>query len=371
MALLRATRTLRGYAAAAFESKVGPFALHQLESGPQTSISVGKEEAVKILTQMIKVRRMETSANEEYRKKNIRGFLHLYSGQEACAVGIKSELSELDSVMTAYRCHGWAYLMGASPLGVIAELMGRQTGCSLGKGGSMHMYTPKFYGGAGIVGAQVPIGAGHAFAHKYKGENAVSVTLYGDGAANQGQVFEAFNMAKLWSLPVVFVCENNKYAMGTSQSRHSASTTFFTRGDYIPGIHVNGMNVLDVKSAFKYAREHAITKGPILLELETYRYYGHSMSDPDTTYRTKDEIQHMRESTDPINSFAHTLVSAGVITDEEVKGIEKAARDEMREVVEKALASPFPPQNELYSHVLLDKAKDIRGCDYWTRYSEN
>jgi len=349
---------------------VGPYSLHKLTEGPSTSINVSKEEAVDLLREMVTIRRMETTANEEYRKKNIRGFLHLYSGQEACAVGIKSEMQELDTVMTAYRCHGWAYLMGVSPLGVIAELMGRSAGCAGGKGGSMHLYAPKFYGGSGIVGGQVPVGVGIGFAHKYKGENAVSVTLYGDGAANQGQVFEVYNMAKLWNLPVVFVCENNKYAMGTSQERASASLHYYTRGDYIPGIKVNGMNVLDVKSAFKYAREHALKNGPIVLELETYRYHGHSMSDPDNTYRKKDEIQAKRDESDPINSFSRTLINAGIVTEADVKAIEKEAREEMRKVLEQALASPYPPDKELYTHVLTEKLVNARGCDYWTRFTE-
>nr|CAD7266285.1 unnamed protein product [Timema shepardi] len=221
----------------------GPFKLHKLESGPSTQVSVNRDDALHYYKQMYTIRRMETAAGNMYKEKIVRGFCHLYSGQEACAVGIKAALRPYDDVITAYRAHGWAHLMGVSHLGVLAELTGRQSGCARGKGGSMHMYTSHFYGGNGIVGAQVPLGVGLAFASKYMGTDGVSVALYGDGAANQGQIFEVYNIAKLLDLPCIFVCENNGYGMGTSVDRAAASTTYYTRGDYIPGIWVSHHHV--------------------------------------------------------------------------------------------------------------------------------
>lgn len=259
---------------------------HKLDKLPSSDVSTNKEELLKFFRDMATIRRFETKAGELYRAKSIRGFCHLYSGQEACAVGIKGGLRSQDSVITAYRVHGWAYVLGWSVKAVMAELFGTSAGCSLGKGGSMHMYGENFLGGNGIVGAQVPVGAGAALAHQYLGTGGVNFALYGDGASNQGQVFEAYNIAKLWKLPVVFVCENNKYGMGTHDHRSSASTKYYTRGDYVPGIWVDGMDVLAVKQAAQFAIEFANNEGPLVMELETYRYHGHSMSDPDTTYRS-------------------------------------------------------------------------------------
>ena len=226
-----------------------PYKLHRLETGPATSTLLTREEALKYYHQMVTIRRMETAAANLYKEKEIRGFCHLCSGQEAIYTGMHAAMREMDSVITSYRAHGFTYVMGVSVLGVLAELAGKKSGVVRGKGGSMHMYTKNFYGGNGIVGAQVPLGAGIAFAHKYKGDGGVNFSLYGDGAANQGQVSEAFNLAKLWNLPVVFICENNHYGMGTSQERHAASTDFYKRGDYIPGIHVDGMDILAVREA--------------------------------------------------------------------------------------------------------------------------
>jgi pyruvate dehydrogenase E1 component alpha subunit len=242
------------------------------------------DECWQLYKDMSVIRRMETVAGELYRKKHIRGFCHLYSGQEAVAVGLNSTLRDMDTIITAYRCHGWAYMQGYSVEQILAELFGRATGCSQGLGGSMHMYGERFFGGNGIVGAQVPVGAGVAFAHKFKEDGGVCFAFYGDGAANQGQVFEAYNMAKLWKLPIVFVCENNKFGMGTSSQRSSASVDYYTRGDYVPGIWVDGMDVVAVKNATQFAIEFANEEGPLVMEAETYRYHGHSMSDPDTTY---------------------------------------------------------------------------------------
>merc|ERR1711879_1107400 len=223
-----------------------------------TDVELTKEDGLNYYKTMQTIRRMELKADQLYKQKVIRGFCHLYDGQEACAVGMEAALTPEDSVITSYRAHGWTYTRGAKPSAILAELFGRELGCAKGKGGSMHMFAPSFYG---------------------------------DGAANQGQVFEAYNIAALWKIPAIFVCENNQYGMGTAQDRSSASYNYHTRGDYIPGMRVDGMDVLAVREATKLAKEYAVNEGPIVLELKTYRYHGHSMSDPGTSYRTRDEIK--------------------------------------------------------------------------------
>ncbi|KAJ2629291.1 alpha subunit of pyruvate dehydrogenase [Coemansia sp. RSA 1290] len=319
---------------------------------PSTSVTMGREEAIGMYRAMQEVRRLEMAADSSYKHKLIRGFCHLCTGQEAVPVGVERALTAEDAVITAYRCHGFTYMRGAPAMGILAELMGRGAGVSKGKGGSMHMYAPNFYGGNGIVGAQVPLGAGIAFAQKYSGANACTVALYGDGAANQGQVFESYNMAKLWDLPVLFVCENNKYGMGTAASRAAANTDYYTRGQYIPGIRVNGMDVLAVRQAIAYGREYAISgKGPLVLEMKTYRYGGHSMSDPGTTYRTREEIQHMRSTSDPIMGYKHRLLENGVATEDDLKQIDKQAKKFIDEELAKAKAAPEPKAAELWDDV--------------------
>lgn len=235
----------------------------------------------------------------------------------------------------------------------------------------MHMYAPNFYGGNGIVGAQVPLGAGLALANQYLRNETVSVSLYGDGASNQGQVFEAYNMAKLWDLPAIFVCENNKYGMGTSAERHAANPNFYTRGDYIPGIWVDGMDVLATKEATAYAREHALTKGPIVMEMETYRYHGHSMSDPDTTYRDREEISDTRKTLDPITTFKERIESAGWADAAELKQMEKDVRKYVQTGVDAALADEQPGFDQLINHIYTgEKMTDVRGCDVTISYSQ-
>merc|ERR1719289_407987 len=254
---------------------------------------------------------------------------------------MKAAMEEVDSIITAYRAHGWTYVMGVPPIGVLAELTGRQSGCALGKGGSMHMYTKNFYGGNGIVGAQIPLGAGIGFANKYLGNGKVNIALMGDGAANQGQVYEAYNMAKLWNLPSIFVVENNGYGMGTSAERAAASTDYYTRGDYIPGIWVDGMDFLTVREATKYAlalcREG---KGPLVYEMATYRYSGHSMSDPGTSYRTREEVQDVRQTRDPILGFKEKIVAAGLADADELKKMEMEVRKSVDADVKKAKTDP-------------------------------
>ncbi|CCH61924.1 hypothetical protein TBLA_0F03900 [Henningerozyma blattae CBS 6284] len=314
---------------------------------PELSFKTTKSTLLQMYKDMVIIRRMEMACDALYKAKKIRGFCHLSIGQEAIAVGIENSITKRDSVITSYRCHGFTFMRGGSVKSVLSELMGRRAGVSFGKGGSMHLYASGFYGGNGIVGAQVPLGAGLAFAHQYKNEDACSFTLYGDGASNQGQVFEAYNMAKLWNLPVVFACENNKYGMGTAASRSSATTDYFTRGQYIPGLKVNGMDILAVYQASRYAKNWCLSgKGPLVLEYETYRYGGHSMSDPGTTYRTRDEIQHMRSKNDPIAGLKMHILELGIASEEEIKSYDKAARKYVEEQVALAEADA-PPEPKL------------------------
>lgn len=338
--------------------------MHNLESGPATTSTVTKDDAIDYYKKMYAIRRLETASGNLYKEKIIRGFCHLYSGQEACAVGMTAAMRPTDSVITAYRCHGWTYLMGVSLQGVLAELTGRETGCSRGKGGSMHMYAKNFYGGNGIVGAQVPLGAGIALANKYTGNGGTCFALYGDGAANQGQVFEVYNMAKLWDLPVIYVCENNGYAMGTSAARGTANTSYYTRGDYVPGIQVDGMDVLAVREAAKFAIEHCASgKGPIVMETATYRYSGHSMSDPGTSYRSRDEIQEVRQTRDPISSFREKILSKELITVDELKEIEAKIRSDVDEATKRAKVDKEIPVSELTADIYSkpDFLQQVRG----------
>ncbi|GAA5795682.1 dehydrogenase E1 component-domain-containing protein [Helicostylum pulchrum] len=319
---------------------------------PNLDVEISKEELLDMYTKMTTMRRMEMAADGLYKAKKIRGFCHLCNGQEAVSVGMEAAITSTDHVITAYRCHGFTYLRGGSIESILAELMGRSTGISKGKGGSMHMFTPNFYGGNGIVGAQVPLGAGVAFAQKYMENPSVTFALYGDGASNQGQVFEAFNMAKLWDLPCVFVCENNKYGMGTAANRSSASTEYFKRGDYIPGIKVNAMDALSVYRACQWAKEWTVSgKGPLVMELSTYRYGGHSMSDPGTTYRTREEIQHMRSTSDPITGMKAILLEHGVSTEADLKAIDKEARRIVDEALKLAEAAPEPSLAEFHTNI--------------------
>ncbi|ROW17550.1 hypothetical protein VPNG_00523 [Cytospora leucostoma] len=318
------------------------FETYELDPPPYT-VEVTKKELKDMYREMIVTRQLEMASDRLYKEKKIRGFCHLAVGQEAVSTGIEHAITREDDIITAYRCHGFAYMRGATVRSIIGELLGRREGISYGKGGSMHMFAKNFYGGNGIVGAQVPVGAGLAFAHKYTGRKNVSIVLYGDGASNQGQVFEAYNMAKLWNLPAIFGCENNKYGMGTSAARSSALTEYYKRGQYIPGLKINGMDVLAVKAAVKYSKEWTNAgNGPLVLEYVTYRYGGHSMSDPGTTYRTREEVQRMRSTNDPISGLKTHIVEWGVATEDEVKAIDKEARAFVNEEVAIAEAMPEP-----------------------------
>jgi pyruvate dehydrogenase E1 component alpha subunit len=315
-------------------------------------------ELLDFYRQMVLIRRFEERAGQLYGMGMIGGFCHLYIGQEAVVVGLQSALKSTDSVITGYRDHGHMLVAGIPANAVMAELTGRAAGISKGKGGSMHMFSVdhKFYGGHGIVGAQVPLGAGLAFAHKYNEDGGICVAYFGDGAANQGQVYEAFNMAALWKLPIIFVVENNRYAMGTAVDRSSAETHFWRRGEAfrIPGMVCNGMDVLEVRGAAQAAIDFVRAgNGPVVFEAQTYRYRGHSMSDP-AKYRSREEVQQVREKSDPIEGLKHDLEIAG-ITEEELKAIDKEIRSIVNEAADFAETSPEPDPSELYTDVLVER----------------
>ncbi|KAI5357177.1 Putative dehydrogenase, E1 component, thiamine diphosphate-binding protein [Septoria linicola] len=310
---------------------------------PEYTLDTTKNELKQMYYDMVAVRRMEMAADRLYKEKKIRGFCHLSTGQEAVAVGMEHGLTKQDHIITAYRCHGFAMMRGGTVRSIIGELLGRREGIAHGKGGSMHMFSTGFYGGNGIVGAQVPVGAGIAFANKYEDKKNVTLALYGDGASNQGQIFEAFNMAKLWDLPIIFGCENNKYGMGTAAHRAAALTDYYKRGQFIPGLKINGMDVLAVKAAVQHGKKWcAEGNGPLVHEYVTYRYGGHSMSDPGTTYRTREEIQRMRSTNDPIAGLKQKLIEWEVVTEAQLKEIDKEARSHVDEEVAAAEKMPVP-----------------------------
>jgi pyruvate dehydrogenase E1 component alpha subunit len=312
-----------------------------------------KEQEFQALRQMLLIRRFEEKAGQMYGMGLIGGFCHLYIGQEAVVVGMQLAKLDGDQMITGYRDHGHMLACGMDPKGVMAELTGRRGGYSRGKGGSMHMFSrdKNFYGGHGIVGAQVPLGTGLAFANKYRGDNNVSLTYFGDGAANQGQVYESFNMAELWKLPVVYIIENNRYAMGTAVLRSSAQTDFSKRGlsFNIPGTQVDGMDVRAVKAAGEAAIAWCRAgKGPMILEMMTYRYRGHSMSDP-AKYRTKEEVDRVRTEHDPIEQVRKRLLDKKWASEDELKKIDAAVRAVINEASEFATQDAEPDPSELYT----------------------
>jgi pyruvate dehydrogenase E1 component alpha subunit len=315
-----------------------------------------KEQELAAYDAMLLIRRFEEKAGQLYGMGFIGGFCHLYIGQEAVVTGMQMALKEGDQVITGYRDHGHMLATGMEPRGVMAELTGRRGGYSHGKGGSMHMFSKEknFYGGHGIVGAQVPLGTGLAFANRYRDNDNVSLVYFGDGAANQGQVYESFNMASLWKLPVVYVIENNRYAMGTAVSRSSAETDFSHRGASfrIPGIQVDGMDVRAVKAAADMAMEWCRSgEGPIILEMQTYRYRGHSMSDP-AKYRSKDEVQKMRSEHDPIEQVKSRLVAKKWASEDELKAVDKKVRDIVADAADFAQNDAEPEASELWTDVV-------------------
>ena len=316
-----------------------------------------RDQDLKAYREMLLIRRFEEKAGQLYGMGFIGGFCHLYIGQEAVVVGMQMAQKDGDQVITAYRDHGHMLACGMEARGVMAELTGRRNGYSHGKGGSMHMFSKEknFYGGHGIVGAQVSLGTGLAFANAYRGNDSVSIAYFGDGAANQGQVYESFNMAALWKLPIVYIVENNRYAMGTSTARATAQSNYSLRGAGfgIPGMQVDGMDVRAVKAAADEALEHCRSgKGPIILEMLTYRYRGHSMSDP-AKYRSKDEVQKMRSESDPIEQVKARLIEKGWATEDELKNVDKDVRDIVADSADFAQSDPEPDVSELYTDILL------------------
>ena len=322
---------------------------------PAAPAALSQEQLINAYRDMLLIRRFEEKAGQLYGMGLIGGFCHLYIGQEAVVVGIQSQLVPGDQVITSYRDHGHILAIGMEARGVMAELTGRSGGYSRGKGGSMHMFSKEkhFYGGHGIVGAQVPLGAGLALADKYLGNDNVTFTYFGDGAANQGQVYETYNMAELWSLPVIFVIENNQYAMGTSVKRSTKSGTFFGRGAAygIPGEQVDGMDVLAVKAAGEKAVAHCREgKGPYILEMMTYRYRGHSMSDP-AKYRTREEVDKIKSEKDAIEHVRDLLLNAGLASDEDLKAIDREIKETVNAAAEFAKESPEPALSELWTDI--------------------
>jgi pyruvate dehydrogenase E1 component alpha subunit len=344
-----------------------PYELHRLDESPASYTYTSKKELIDYFTLMYRMRRMEIAADTLYKGKFVKGFCHLYDGQEAICVGMEAAVNWNDSLVTSYRDHCQQLARGDTMRNVLSELLGKYNPIAKGKGGSMHMYKAEanFFGGNGIVGAQVPIGTGLAFAHKYKQDGGVAMALYGDGAANQGQLYEAMNMSALWKLPIIFVCENNQYGMGTSKGRSSANSDYYTRGHYIPGVKVDGMNALNVREATRFAKAWALENGPIVMEMDTYRYHGHSMSDPGITYRNRDEVAGVRKTRDPIERAKRYLQELELADAAELKTIEQGVREEVEDAVNFAKEAAEPSRDLLFQDIYVGQSEQffIRACD--------
>jgi len=331
---------------------------HNLDIAPNNEITMTKDELLGHFRLMYTMRRMEITCDNEYKARNIRGFCHLYDGQEAVATGIQAAFEAEDSWITSYRCHCIALARGGNVASILAELFGNAGGMTKGKGGSMHFYSKamNFFGGQGIVGAQVPVGNGLAFANKYNAKPGepmnVAIACYGDGAANQGQIWESANMASLWKLPMIFCIENNGYGMGTSIDRHSSHSDYYKMGNHIPGIRIDGMNVLAVKEGMRFVKEWCgAGNGPMYVEMRTYRYHGHSMSDPGTTYRNREEIALTRSTRDPLEFVKKTLMDAGFAEADEIKAMEKEIRKEVQAEVVKAKSFPDVELSQMFDYI--------------------
>lgn len=336
-------------------------------AAPAGAPNIAPDELLQYYRDMLLIRRFEEKAGQLYGMGLIGGFCHLYIGQEAVVVGLEAAAKEGDKRITSYRDHGHMLACGMEARGVMAELTGREGGYSKGKGGSMHMFSKEkhFYGGHGIVGAQVPLGAGLAFSDKYKGNDNVTFVYFGDGASNQGQVYETYNMAELWDLPVIFVIENNQYAMGTSMKRSTKSASLYGRGEAfgIPGEQVDGMDVLAVKAAGEKAVAHCRAgKGPYILEMMTYRYRGHSMSDP-AKYRTREEVQKMRDERDAIEHVRQLLLTGRHAAEDDLKAIDKEIKDIVNDAADFARESPEPAESELWTDIYADEVPQKAPAD--------
>lgn len=349
-----------------------PFKLHtagRTDLAPlPTTATYDTEELKKALDLMFRIRRMESLCDQSYKLKKIRGFCHLYIGQEAIPAGMENVLNFQDPIVTGYRDHGWYITRGGTPREVFAEMFGKQAGCSKGKGGSMHMYNVKnnFYGGNGIVGAQVALGAGlgwrYALENREKPTN-VAVALFGDGAANQGQVYESMNIAALQRAPVIFAIENNQFGMGTSKSRASFQPEFYRRGDYLPGIKIDGMDMLAVQEGTRWAKNYCLSgKGPCVIEFDSYRYMGHSMSDPDSQYRTKSDIQAVKNERDCIRKMKELMISEKVMTEEEMNAREKQIKKEVDADLQAAQKASNTDIKELFTDIYSGEQFPHRTC---------
>lgn len=330
----------------------------------RTEVTIESDTLVEYLRKMLLWRRMETLCDQAYKAKKIRGFCHLYIGQEAIALGMTNALEIEDAIVTGYRDHVWYCARGGEPKDVFAEMMGRQTGCSKGKGGSMHMYHGKnhFYGGNGIVGAQAALGTGLAWKHSItngkQSPKNVAVALYGDGASNQGQIFECYNMASLFKIPCIYVCENNHFGMGTSEARHAASPQFYRRCEYIPGLRVDGMDVFAVMEATRWAKEWCLGgNGPVVLEMDSYRYMGHSMSDPDSAYRTKDDVRKVRDERDCVVMLRKLVLEHGIMSEADIKAMEKAVKKEVEQQLVEAEKGEPTKMEELWTDIYTPDTK--------------
>lgn len=371
-----ATKAAMSFSSKSIDVELPAFEVHRLDKSVlPTKTTTNKEELMKYFTDMTEMRRVEIVSDMLYKDKFIRGFCHLYDGQESITVGMEAALTWEDHIITAYRDHTTAMGRGHTAYKVIAEMMQKYTGSTKGKGGSMHYYSKKnnFYGGNGIVGAQVPVGAGVAFGIKYEGKKQVCVSMYGDGAANQGQISEASNMAGLWKLPIIFTCENNLYGMGTSAERGSHNTKFYTRGDLIPGVLTMGNNVFAVREIYKWGKKYCTEgNGPLFFELKTYRYHGHSMSDPGITYRTREEVNEYRKVQDPIVQVKNIILKHNIATEAELKEIEKAIKNQIDEDVEQIKKDLMPAAEELFKDI--HHGKDdyyIRDCSFTTSLNKD
>ncbi|XP_061185888.1 pyruvate dehydrogenase E1 component subunit alpha, somatic form, mitochondrial-like [Saccostrea echinata] len=340
----------RGFAKeAVFE--IEPYQLHRLDTGPSTRFTLTRKDALGYFKMMTGMRETGDAAQKLFDQNYIRGLLHLCSGMEAVRAGVEAAITSEDILVGTYRIHGWAYARGIPVEEILAEFLGKSTGRCKGKGGAMHLYSRNMLGGNGIIGATVPLGTGVGFAMKYKKKPNVSISVYGEGAANQGQIFEAFNMAKLWNLPCIYLCDNNVYSISTIAERVSAITEFYTRGDYIPGLRVDGMDILAVREAFVFAKRYALENGPILVETMSYRYNGHSAKDEGLDYRKKDEIEHMKQTQDPIENFKERILKENLTDETELKHLVEEVTEEIQIAAEKVKEDKEPHRCSLYEDV--------------------